>query len=265
MVPNAIERCKIDLQLDSFKDASGLFGIKAAKITRDKKTPAKWWDSYGDECPELQKFAIRVLSLTCSSSGCERNWSAFEMVHTKRRNRLHQKKMNDLVFVMCNLKLNDNQVKKQANDFGEVFYHLSSDDDWITEGEKHDGSSNFDLLGVIDSATRRKNGKEDESDDEENLNDVGMECHGTEDDLEIQNDVNPDNSRSLELNIVDNIGVGPGTSSSTNVPNIGVGTSSSSNNPLDGNDFDDCFRNNEGDKGKEGVFSLHDTPTDCLF
>ncbi|XP_073268810.1 uncharacterized protein [Populus alba] len=211
MVPDASERCKIDLQLDSFKDASGLFGIEAAKITRDKKTPAKWWDSYGDECPELQKFAIRVLSLTCSSSGCERNWSAFEM------------------------------------------------------GEKHDGSSNFDLLGVIDSATRRKNGKEDESDDEENLNDAGMECHGTEDDLEIQNDVNPNHSRSLELNIVDNIGVGPGTSSSTSVPNIGVGTSSSSNNPLDGNDFDDCFRNNEGDKGNEGVFSLHDTPTDCLF
>jgi hypothetical protein len=157
--------------------------------------------------------------------------------------------MNDLVFVMCNLKLNDNQVKKQANDFGEVFDHLSSDDDWITEGEKHDGSSSFDLLGVIDSATRRKNGKEDESDDEENLNDVGMECHGTEDDLEIQNDVNPDNSRSLELNIVDNIGVGPGTSSSTNVSNIGAGTSSSTNVPLDGNDFDDCFRNNEGNKG----------------
>ncbi|XLR19537.1 hypothetical protein S83_047449, partial [Arachis hypogaea] len=32
-----------------------------------------------DEHPELQKFAICVLSLTCSSSGCERNWSAFEM------------------------------------------------------------------------------------------------------------------------------------------------------------------------------------------
>jgi len=47
------------------------------------------------------------------------------------------------------------------------------DDDWITEGEKHDGSSNFDLLGVIDSATRRKNGKEDENDDEENLKMLG--------------------------------------------------------------------------------------------
>jgi len=57
---------------------------------------------------------------------------------------------------MCIMKLNDNQVKKEANDFGEVLDDLSSDDDWITEGEKHDRSSNFDLLGVIDSATRRK-------------------------------------------------------------------------------------------------------------
>ena len=36
-------------------------------------------------------------------------------------------------------------------------------------------------------------------------------------------------------------------------------------NPLYGNDFDDCFKNNEGDKNNEGVFSLHDTPIDCLF
>jgi hypothetical protein len=43
MVPNAIERCKIDLQLESFKDAKGLFGIEAAKTARDKKkAPAQW-------------------------------------------------------------------------------------------------------------------------------------------------------------------------------------------------------------------------------
>ena len=70
-----------------------------------------------------------------------------------------------MVFVMCNLKLNDNQVKKQANDFGEGLDDLSFDDDWITEGENHDGSSNFDLLGIINSAIRRKNGREDESND----------------------------------------------------------------------------------------------------
>jgi hypothetical protein len=25
---------------------------------KKKKTPAQWWDSYGDECLELQRFAI---------------------------------------------------------------------------------------------------------------------------------------------------------------------------------------------------------------
>jgi hypothetical protein len=152
--------------------------------------------------------------------------------------------MNDLVFVMCNLKLNDNQVKKQADDFG-VEDDLSYDDDWITEGEKH---SNFDLLGAIDNATRRQNGNEDESDEEEIPNNAEMESHGTEDDLEIQ---------------IDDIGVG--TSSSTNVHNIGVGTSSDTNNLLDANDIDECLMNNEEDEGNEAGFSLHDTSADCLF
>jgi len=35
MVPNASERSKIDLQIKSFKDAKGLFGIEVAKTTRD--------------------------------------------------------------------------------------------------------------------------------------------------------------------------------------------------------------------------------------
>ncbi|KAL6596062.1 hypothetical protein ACP70R_047426 [Stipagrostis hirtigluma subsp. patula] len=136
MVPDLDERVKIDLQLDSFKNALGLFGMQSAILTRTKKSPADWWDSYGDDCPELQRFAIRVLSLTCSSSGCERNWSAFEQVHSKRRNRLHQAKMNDLVFVMYNLKLMERQAKRQAG--AKLTYDIEdvpSDDEWITEKE----------------------------------------------------------------------------------------------------------------------------------
>ena len=73
LVCDQCERSKIDIQLEKFKGAEGLFGIEATKLARDKKAPVKWWDSYGDECPELQNFAIRVLSLTCSSSSCEQN------------------------------------------------------------------------------------------------------------------------------------------------------------------------------------------------
>ncbi|XLT09156.1 hypothetical protein HN51_054949, partial [Arachis hypogaea] len=112
LVPNQEEREKVGLQLPDFHYARGLFGNETVKSSRKAMLPTEWWNFYGDSCPELRKFAIRVLSLTCSSSGCEHNWSAFEMVHTKRRNRLHQKKMNDLVYVMYNLKLKGKQIRK---------------------------------------------------------------------------------------------------------------------------------------------------------
>jgi hypothetical protein len=70
---------------------------------------------------------------------------------------------------MCNLKLNDNQVKKkQVDDFGVVLDDFSSADSWIIEREKHVASSNFNLFGVIDSA-RKKNYKENESNEEKNF------------------------------------------------------------------------------------------------
>lgn len=80
MVSDEDEQTLIDVQMEAFKEREGLFGTPMAIRAIGKKTPAAWWESYGDDTPELQRFAIRVLSLTCSSSGCERNWSAFEMV-----------------------------------------------------------------------------------------------------------------------------------------------------------------------------------------
>lgn len=41
---------------------------------------ASWWRLYGSETPSLQRLAVRILSLTSSSSACERNWSTFELV-----------------------------------------------------------------------------------------------------------------------------------------------------------------------------------------
>ncbi|CAN1821565.1 hypothetical protein LINPERHAP1_LOCUS29560 [Linum perenne] len=54
------------------------------------------------DTPLLLNIAIRLLSQT-SSSGCERNWSVFERIHTKRRNRLEHKRLSDLVFVHYNM------------------------------------------------------------------------------------------------------------------------------------------------------------------
>ncbi|CAN1247801.1 hypothetical protein LINPERPRIM_LOCUS6495 [Linum perenne] len=75
------EKLTVMSQLDSFHSARGMFSSYGAMQLIGRKQPADWWSSFGDDAPELQKFAIRVLSLTTSASGCERNWSIFEMVN----------------------------------------------------------------------------------------------------------------------------------------------------------------------------------------
>jgi len=60
-----------------------------------------WWSSYGSETPRLQSLAIKVLSQVTVALACERNWSTFEFIHSKKRNRL------TLVYVFSSLCLRE--------------------------------------------------------------------------------------------------------------------------------------------------------------
>ena len=51
-----------------------------------------------------------------SSSGCERNWSTFALIHTLLRNRLGYEKLHKLVYVHYNLKL---RIQQQEFDMQE--------------------------------------------------------------------------------------------------------------------------------------------------
>ncbi|GJZ07223.1 putative transcription factor/ chromatin remodeling BED-type(Zn) family protein [Tanacetum coccineum] len=94
------------------------------------------------------KMAIKIISLTTSSSGCERNWSAFEGIHTKKRNRLDSQRLHDLVYVQFNAKL-INKWAKVKNQNADVLRSLdaSNAQSWIvaiSEGEEEleeDGSN----------------------------------------------------------------------------------------------------------------------------
>ncbi|XP_029126247.1 uncharacterized protein LOC114915554 [Cajanus cajan] len=89
-------------ELAHYKVASGMFGSTTAIAMRGEVASAQWWRVDGLDTPYLQQLAIRILSLTCSVSGYDRDWSVFEQVHTKRRNRLEHKRLHDLVFVKYN-------------------------------------------------------------------------------------------------------------------------------------------------------------------
>lgn len=64
----------------------------------------QWWNTHGSCAAALCKVAIRVLAQPSSSSACEQNWSAFDFIHSKRRNRLQPQRASDLVYVFRNLR-----------------------------------------------------------------------------------------------------------------------------------------------------------------
>ncbi|KAG2536984.1 hypothetical protein PVAP13_9NG240573 [Panicum virgatum] len=72
-----------NIELKKFQNREGPFSKKLARTFENfDYNPTSWWRLYGYETPALQKMATRILSLTKSSSGCERNWSGFEGVST---------------------------------------------------------------------------------------------------------------------------------------------------------------------------------------
>ena len=96
----------------------------------------------------MQRFAIRILSQTCSASGCERNWSVFERIHTHKRNRLEQKRLNDLVFVQYNLRLRRNQLLNKRPDSDPIVLEdIDPTSDWVVEScpPEFDRESSLDL------------------------------------------------------------------------------------------------------------------------
>ena len=118
---------------------------------------AQWWEAFGGQCPEFQRFAIRILSQTCSASGCERNCSVFERIHTKKRNRLEQKRLNDLVFVQYNLRLRRNQLLNKRPDSDPIVLEdIDPTSDWVVESRlpEFDPDEDLDEIDVGDPLQR---------------------------------------------------------------------------------------------------------------
>ncbi len=85
----------------------GPFADPAAFLVAKEMPAHTWWSSYGSEPPELQSFAIKVLSQVIVAQACERNWSTFEFIHSQKRNRLTFERAPDLVFVFSSLHLRE--------------------------------------------------------------------------------------------------------------------------------------------------------------
>ena len=102
---DALENALLDEFYVYREHALDMFCLPRAKDYDRVKYPIKWWKTFGTTTPNLAKLAIRVLSQGTSASSCERNWSTFSLIHTKRRNRLSPNHVEKLVFLHTNLRL----------------------------------------------------------------------------------------------------------------------------------------------------------------
>ncbi|XP_052624140.1 uncharacterized protein LOC128132127 [Lactuca sativa] len=70
---NHIVMVELPVYMGKQEKISREIAIKGCELNNDKFDPANWWVAYGASTPQLRKIATRILSLTTSSSGCERN------------------------------------------------------------------------------------------------------------------------------------------------------------------------------------------------
>ncbi|GMP48782.1 hypothetical protein CsSME_00016021 [Camellia sinensis var. sinensis] len=147
LVPDVTVQDLITNEMSIYMKAESLFGKAVAIRQRNTRAPADWWASYGSYTPNLQTFAIKVLSLTCSSSGCERNWSVFEHLHSKKRNRLEQQRLNDLVYVKYNRTLRFRYDMRNTLDPISL-QNIDESNEWLLG--RMDGESDEDNEPVFD-------------------------------------------------------------------------------------------------------------------
>ncbi|CAL0308058.1 unnamed protein product [Lupinus luteus] len=94
----------------------------------------------------VSQLAIKILSQTTSSSGCERNWSVFERIHTRKRNKLEHKRLNYLVYVHYNLGLKDRAINKRRTLDPVDYESMENIEFWITEEEEETPLIDYDEI-----------------------------------------------------------------------------------------------------------------------
>nr|XP_025626724.1 uncharacterized protein LOC112720114 [Arachis hypogaea] len=135
-------------EIQLYRDRKGSFGRESALKAIKRLEPGEWWRLHGGSAPNLQKMAIRLLHQTSSSSGCERNWSLFEQIHSKRRNRLEHQRLSDIVYVTYNLRLQSRMHRKKKNYDPIDIQNIDTVDFWVMSDKDDPEFTNGDIEGI---------------------------------------------------------------------------------------------------------------------
>lgn len=106
-----------------------------------------WWEQYGDSAPVLQRVAIRILSQVCSSFTFEKQWSAFQQIHSEKRNKINKETLNDLVYINYNLKLARQTRTKSLESDPIQFDDIDMTSEWAEESDNPSPTQWLDRFG----------------------------------------------------------------------------------------------------------------------
>ncbi|KAF6174437.1 hypothetical protein GIB67_024459 [Kingdonia uniflora] len=106
LVLNEEDKSQILRDLIVYRTKAGRLGKRDAQAyVKIIALVVEWWTTFGSKVPILQRFAKRVIGLTSATSPCERIWSTFDNIHTKKRNYLEHDRMRDLAYIQYNKRL----------------------------------------------------------------------------------------------------------------------------------------------------------------
>ena len=80
----------------------GSFSGEMATLGAQRMAAHTWWEVNGADAPELQRVAVKILAQVPAACLCERNWSDYDYVHSKRRNCLTAARAERCVYVYRN-------------------------------------------------------------------------------------------------------------------------------------------------------------------
>ena len=118
----------------------------AINIREANLEPHQWWQRVGGG--GLAIIAKRILSLVCSASSCERNWSMYSFVHNKVRNRLGVEKSEDLVYIYTNSRFL--RERPRANPLHWYENNVWSEESDPDGGDTSEGESDDDQYDMPD-------------------------------------------------------------------------------------------------------------------
>ena len=162
-------------QLEEYRTRQGRFGKAACVMNMELMSGWSWWSTYGGAHPEIQRVAMDILSLVGGACSCERNWSVFDFIHSKKRNKLSPEKAEELVYIFSNLRL---LRKLTTEGREEAFYgwqKAQGTDGAEANGANPVGNTTSLAVSTVCDTSSGEDMEDDELDDSE-IEESGSDC-----------------------------------------------------------------------------------------